>query len=93
MKKVIRMQKVAMSHVCQTPLSEPSVSALCLELVLSSEFGRRCRVRSRARHWLQLVGCAALLLDALNFRGPDRVGESGIKPRRSLRRQERVKEK
>jgi len=33
----------------------------------------------------QLVGCAALLMDALNFGGPDGVGESGVKPRRSLR--------
>jgi len=62
-------------------------------LVLSSEFGRSCRVRSRARRWLQLVGCAALLLDASNFGGPDGVGESGVEPRRSLRRRERVKEK
>ena len=61
----------------------------CME-VLSSEFGRRCRVRSRARCWLQLVGCAALLLDASNFGGPDGVGESGVEPRRSLRRRERV---
>jgi len=57
----------------------------CME-VLSSGFGRRCRVRSRARRWLQLVGCAALLLDASNFGGPDGVGESGIEPRRSLRK-------
>jgi len=57
-----------------------------LFLLLSSEFGRRCWVRSRARRWLQLVGCAALLLDASNFGGPDGVGESGIKPRRSLRK-------
>jgi len=61
--------------------------------LLSSEFGRRCRVRSRARCWLQLVGCAALLLDASNFGVPDGVGESGVEPRISLRRQERVKEK
>ena len=61
--------------------------------LLSSEFGRRRRVRSRARHWLQLVGCAALFLDASNFGGPDGVGESGVEPRRSLRRRERVKEK
>jgi len=54
-------------------------------VVLSSEFGRRCQVQSRARHWLQLVGCTALLMDALNFRGPDGVGESGVEPRRSLR--------
>jgi len=54
--------------------------------LLSSEFGRRCRVRSRARRWLQLVGCAALLLDASNFGGLDGVGESGIEPRRSLRK-------
>jgi len=54
--------------------------------LLSSEFGRRCRVRSRARHWLQLVGCAALLLDASNFGGPDGVGVSRIEPRRSLRK-------
>ena len=61
--------------------------------VLSSELGRRCRVQSRARRWLQLVGCTALLLDASNFGGPDGVGESGVEPRRSLRRRERVKEK
>ena len=61
--------------------------------LLSSEFGQRCRVRSHVRRWLQLVGCAALLLDASNFGGPDGVGESGVEPRRSLRRQERVKEK
>ena len=36
--------------------------------------------------WLQLVGCAALLMEALNFGGPDRVGESGVEPRRSLRK-------
>jgi len=54
--------------------------------VLSSEFGRRCRVQSRARRWLQLVGCAALLMDASNFGGPDGVGESGIELRRSLRK-------
>ena len=53
--------------------------------MLSSEFRQRCRVQSRARHWLQLVGCAALLMDALNFGGPDGVGESGVEPRRSLR--------
>jgi len=55
-------------------------------LVLSSEFGQRCRVQGRARHWLQLVGCAALLMDASNFGGPDGVGESGVKLRRSLRK-------
>ena len=52
--------------------------------MLSSEFGRRCQVQSRVRCWLQLVGCAALLMDASNFGGPDRVGKSGVKPRRSL---------
>jgi len=57
-----------------------------LMVVLSSEFGRRCRVRSHARRWLQLVGCAALLLDASDFGGPDGVGESGVEPRRSLRK-------
>jgi len=46
--------------------------------MLSSEFGRRCQVRSRARRWLQLVGCAALLMDASNFGGPDGVGESRV---------------
>jgi len=66
---------------------------VCSWCVLSSEFGRRYRVQSRARRWLQLVGCAALLLDASNFGGPDGVGESGVEPRRSLRRRERVKEK
>jgi len=30
--------------------------------LLSSEFGWRCRVRSHARCWLQLIGCAALLM-------------------------------
>jgi len=54
--------------------------------LLSSEFGQRRRVRSRARRWLQLVGCAAPLMDASNFGGPDGVGESGVKPRRSLRK-------
>ena len=54
--------------------------------LLSSEFGWRCWVQSRARRWLQLVGCAALLLDASNFGGPDGVGVSGIEPRRSLRK-------
>jgi len=54
--------------------------------VLSLEFGRRCRVRSHARCWLQLVGCAALLMDASNFGGPDGVGESGVEPRSSLRK-------
>jgi len=63
------------------------------DILLSSEFGQRCRVWSHAKHWLQLVGCAALLLDASNFGGPDGVGESGIEPRRSLRRREQVKEK
>jgi len=56
-----------------------------VSILLSSEFGRRCWVRSRARRWLQLVGCAALLMDASNFGGPDGVGVSGIEPRRSLR--------
>jgi len=69
------------------------IVSLQLALVLSSEFGQRHRVRSHARRWLQLVGCAALLLDASNFGGPDGVGESGVEPRRSLRRRERVKEK
>ena len=54
--------------------------------VLSSEFGQRCRVRSCARRWLQLVGYATLLMDASNFGGPDRVGESRVEPRRSLRK-------
>ena len=63
------------------------------ELLLSSEFGQRCRVRSRVRRWLQLVGCAALLLDASNFGGPDGVGGSGIEPRRSLRKTEKAKGK
>ena len=54
--------------------------------LLSSEFRWRCRVRSRARRWLQLVGWAALLMDASNFGGPDGVGESGVEPRRSLRK-------
>jgi len=35
---------------------------------------------------VQLVGCTALLLDASNFGGPDGVGESGVEPRRSLRK-------
>ena len=56
-----------------------------LSRVLSLEFRQRCWVQSRARFWLQLVGCAALLMDASNFGGPDRVGESGVEPRRSLR--------
>jgi len=54
--------------------------------VLSLDFRRRYQVRSRARHWLQLVGCTALLMDALNFGGLDGVGESGVEPRRSLRK-------
>jgi len=54
--------------------------------LLSSEFRWRYWVRSRVRHWLQLVGCAALLMDASNFGGPDRVGESGVELRRSLRK-------
>ena len=66
---------------------------LSIQHLLRSEFGWRCRVRSRARRWLQLVGCATLLMDASNFRGPDGVGESRVKPRISLRRRERVKEK
>ena len=70
-----------------------ATSPLFSATMLSLEFGRRCRVRSHARRWLQLVGCAALLLDASNFGGPDGVGESGVEPRRSLRRRERVKEK
>jgi len=28
--------------------------------MLSSEFRQRCQVQSRARHWLQLIGCTAL---------------------------------
>jgi len=59
--------------------------------MLSSEFGWRGRVQSRARRWLQLVGCAALLLDASNFGGPDGVGESGVEPRRSLRRESELR--
>ena len=55
-------------------------------ILLSLEFRRRCWVQSRARCWLQLVGCTALLMDALNFGGPDGVGESGVEPRRSLRK-------
>jgi len=54
--------------------------------LLSLEFGWRCRVRSCVRCWLQLVGCAALLMDASNFGGPDGVKESRVKPRRSLRK-------
>jgi len=54
-------------------------------MLLSLEFGWRCCVRSRARCWLQLIGCAALLMDASNFGGPDGVGESGVELRRSLR--------
>jgi len=53
--------------------------------LLSSEFRWRCQVQSCARCWLQLVGCAALLIDVSNFGGPDSVGESGVKLRRSLR--------
>jgi len=53
--------------------------------MLSSEFGRRCHVRSCARRWLQLVGCATLLIDASNFGGLDGVGESRVELRRSLR--------
>jgi len=39
--------------------------------LLSSKFGQRCWVQSHARHWLKLVGCAALLMDASNFGGPE----------------------
>jgi len=87
--KLSHISSGAIKHPCQ----KASSWKLSWMIVLSSEFGRRCRVRSRARHWLQLVGCAALLLDASNFGVPDRVGESGVEPRRSLRRRERVKEK
>ena len=52
--------------------------------LLSSDFRQRCQVQSRARRWLQLVGCATLLMDASNFRGLDRVGESRVEPRRSV---------
>jgi len=48
--------------------------------------GIGCQVQSHARRWLQLVGCTALLMDASNFGGPDGVGESGVKPRRSLKK-------
>jgi len=72
---------------CGLPMPFPS------RIMLSLEFGRRCQVRSRARRWLQLVGCAALLMDSSNFGGLDGVGESRVEPRRSLRRRERVKEK
>jgi len=58
----------------------------CSLHLLSSDFRRRRRVRSCARRWLQLVGCTALLMDASNFGGPDGVRESGVKPRRSLRK-------
>jgi len=34
----------------------------------------RCRVQSRARRWLQLMGCATLLMVASNFGVPDGVG-------------------
>ena len=71
------------------PTRKPQVclrpSVIC-RTMLSSEFGRRRRVQSHARRWLQLIGCAALLMDASNFGGPDRVGESRAEPRRSLRK-------
>ena len=54
-------------------------------MVLSLEFGQRCRVQSHARRWLQLVGCATLLMVASNFGGSDGVGESRVELRRSLR--------
>jgi len=78
--KLAALQKEA-SH-----LRKSVACASGVKYLLSSEFGWRCRVRSRARCWLQLVGCAALLLDASNFGGLDGVGESGIELRRSLRR-------
>jgi len=59
--------------------------------MLSSEFRRRCRVRSHARCWLQLVGCAALLMDASIFGDPDGVGESGVSQEEASERQERAK--
>jgi len=79
---------VDMHHFPFEPTTENSILFHCLYVasLLSSEFGRRCWVRSHARRWLQLVGCAALLLDASNFGGSDGVGESRIEPRRSLRK-------
>ena len=90
----VDFQAISLTPGSQGVKSSKSIT-LCTDTVqvLSSEFGRRHRVRSRARRWLQLVGCAALLLDASNFGGPDGVGESGVELRRSLRRRERVKEK
>jgi len=40
------------------------------------------------RHWLQLIGCAALLMVASNFGGMDGVGESGVRLRRTLKADE-----
>jgi len=53
--------------------------------LLSLEFGWRYQVWSHARHWLQFIDCATLLMVALNFGGLDGVGESGVRPRRSLK--------
>jgi len=83
---------ITTGHLRRTYIGAPSEYSLhsattrttCILVKL--KFGRRCRVRSRARRWLQLVGCVALLLDASNFGGPDGVGVSGIEPRRSLRK-------
>jgi len=71
-------------------------SALCSQRYIDGHFafslmadivklGQRCQVQSRVRRWLQLIGCTTLLMVASNFRGPGRVGESGVGPRRSLR--------
>jgi len=49
------------------------------------KLGGRCWVQSRARCWLQLMGCTTLLMVALNFGVLDRVGESRVRLRRSLR--------
>ena len=77
--KVIVRGRSALSDVS----SNNSLSTLYIppHHLLSSEYGWRCRVRSCARHWLQLVGCIALLMDASNFGGPDGVGESRVEPR------------
>ena len=86
-----RAMSDGMEHLSEETSDEAErpLTLLCPELqnlrLLSLEFGQRCWVRSCVRHWLQLIGCATLLMVASNFGGLDRVGESRVGPRRSLR--------
>ena len=84
-----QLQLNKMSFSIRMMFEHLKISPLSQEIhwlrVLSLEFRWRCRVQSCARRWLQLIGCATLLMVASNFGGPDRVGESGVRPRRSLR--------